>query len=433
MAKISRSRDLSWMGMACAFLYAAICSNTSIRCKKRSNIWSSTVSILFLSSEISILLPLQNDIKQYNGGDRLHHRHRAVRNARVMPPLDGQFCRLPAGKAHRLLGDADGRRRLDRRAQDERHPIADPAQDPSAVIASRDNRFALRRCKRDHYARTRACVRWQSPRQTPRLLQPVYRTALRQNGFPCRQTWASPGPAGRPTAAHSITPPTESASPAAAKMAFCIRAPFPSSMTGKAFFRDLNKQLRRRQQRKGAVLLSRYGKKVRAHKDLPPRQDLFSRSPRRCIAARSGGRKKCPSAPHIRRAAPFHIGGIIRMGRAGFVRQIPIVGGFHILVFYDGAEGAAAGPVIDKPGKKHRNVPFRCGGWKADSPPACGGPRKRFISSKSICSPAGKPSMFTPIALPWDCPKTATLSRVPNSDDMDLSPHLDIVREKSGV
>ena len=35
-----------------------------------------------------------------------------------------------------------------------------------------------------------------------------------------------------------------------------------------------------------------------------------------------------------------------------------------------------------------------------------------------MASPAGSPSMVTPMALPWDWPKTETFSSLPMLDDM---------------
>ncbi|CAN3995960.1 SpoVT-AbrB domain-containing protein, partial [Dysosmobacter welbionis] len=47
--------------------------------------------------------------------------------------------------------------------------------------------------------------------------------------------------------------------------------------------------------------------------------------------------------------------------------------------------------------------------------------RKAFSSSRSMASPAGRPSTTTPMALPWDWPKTEIFRRLPNSEDMDIT------------
>ena len=70
-----------------------------------------------------------------------------------------------------------------------------------------------------------------SPNSTPFTAGMPKRAAASRFSTP--PNMGSPSPAGRPTAAHSTTPPTESPSFFAARIAARIRSPAPSSITGK--------------------------------------------------------------------------------------------------------------------------------------------------------------------------------------------------------
>ena len=71
------------------------------------------------------------------------------------------------------------------------------------------------------------------PNSTPLTAGTPKRAAARRFSIPSNM--GSPSPAGRPAAAHSTTPPTESPSCRAAKISACILSPAPPSSTGKGF------------------------------------------------------------------------------------------------------------------------------------------------------------------------------------------------------
>ena len=70
-----------------------------------------------------------------------------------------------------------------------------------------------------------------SPNSTPFTAGMPKRAA--ESRFSTPPNMGPPSPAGRPTAAHSMTPPRESPPCFAARMAACIRSPARSSSTGK--------------------------------------------------------------------------------------------------------------------------------------------------------------------------------------------------------
>lgn len=56
--------------------------------------------------------------------------------------------------------------------------------------------------------------------------------------------------------------------------------------------------------------------------------------------------------------------------------------------------------------------------------------RMRFSST---ISPGGSPSMTTPMASEWDCPKIVHLMFFPNSEDMGFPSQLPVIFKKGGV
>ena len=59
--------------------------------------------------------------------------------------------------------------------------------------------------------------------------------------------------------------------------------------------------------------------------------------------------------------------------------------------------------------------------------------RKACSSARSMRSPAGRPSMVTPIAAPWDCPNTPTRSVLPNSEDIEATSQSFVFLPEGGI
>ena len=68
------------------------------------------------------------------------------------------------------------------------------------------------------------------------------------------------------------------------------------------------------------------------------------------------------AAPHVRVAAPLHPGGVVRVGGAGLVGKLTVIGGVLVAVFDDGAQGKAAGDAVFQAGEENGGVRFLPGG-----------------------------------------------------------------------
>ena len=124
------------------------------------------------------------------------------------------------------------------------------------------------------------------------------------------------------------------------------------------------------------------------------------------------------AAPDVVVVSVLHIGGVVGVAGPGQHPQAAVILGALVGVLDDGAQGRAGGDAIQQAAEHLGGCRPPCGWWRWGPGRGRGGAICPSTCSQQMGSPAGRPSIFTPMARVWLPPKMEMRIFSPQVEDM---------------